>query len=106
MEGHSADPDPVGYKSWMYTGPSITYFGLPQHAGQDLSAQGGQNFTNPGWGNTLPGGVNKFRSDHSGGIVQFLMGDGSVQSLSGSTDFVPYVFLSGMRDGETVDGAF
>jgi prepilin-type N-terminal cleavage/methylation domain-containing protein len=53
----------------------------------------------------------QFGSRHTGGIVQFCMGDGSVRGLRGgssaqtnpvSSDWVVYQQLAGMADGETI----
>jgi prepilin-type N-terminal cleavage/methylation domain-containing protein/prepilin-type processing-associated H-X9-DG protein len=42
----------------------------------------------------------KFSSQHSGGIVNFAMGDGSVRSVASTINGLTYRFLSGMKDGE------
>jgi prepilin-type N-terminal cleavage/methylation domain-containing protein len=40
-----------------------------------------------------------FNSDHSAGVVQFVLADGSVRKVSPQIDFGTYVMLGGMHDG-------
>ena len=101
---------------WIGSSPMTTFYGLPSHAGQDNTpgpaendlpawlAPSGMNLSQPGRG-FRPDYYWRFKSEHSGGITQFVMGDGSVQTL-GTPDYVTYVDLSGMKDGDVVDGAF
>jgi prepilin-type N-terminal cleavage/methylation domain-containing protein len=60
---------------------------------------GGTSYANrPIWEST------KFTSRHSGEIIQFAMGDGSVQGLSRSTDAPTLLRLAGRSDGEPLSG--
>ena len=43
-----------------------------------------------------------FNSSHVGGIIQFLLGDGSVRGINENIDFDTYVLLSSIADGEVV----
>lgn len=45
-----------------------------------------------------------FNSEHPGGIVQFVLADGSVRKISPQIEFGAYVSLSGMHDGMRVGG--
>ena len=40
-----------------------------------------------------------FNSDHTGGIVNFVMADGSVRNISPNVAYGTYIALSGMQDG-------
>jgi hypothetical protein len=40
-----------------------------------------------------------FNSDHSSGIVQFVLADGAVRTVSPQIDYGTYVMLGGMHDG-------
>ncbi len=41
----------------------------------------------------------KFNSDHSAGVVNFVLADGSIRTLSPQTNYGVYIALSGMHDG-------
>jgi prepilin-type N-terminal cleavage/methylation domain-containing protein len=43
-----------------------------------------------------------FSSNHTGGIVQFCMADGSIQRLRSGMDFSTWVYLTGFEDGVAV----
>lgn len=43
-----------------------------------------------------------FNSDHTAGIINFALTDGSIRKLSVNVDYGAYISLSGMRDGTTV----
>ena len=93
--------------SWMWTAGCMTFFGLPPHANSDQSDNGpgninGVNFADQGWTNTLPDNINKFHSSHAGGVIQFAMADGSVQTLNETLDYTIFHQLGGMRDGDIV----
>jgi prepilin-type N-terminal cleavage/methylation domain-containing protein len=61
----------------------------------------GFNYT--GWGTPVAYQDQWFEwSSHHTGVVQFCMGDGSVQRISQNIDFNTFVFLSGIQDGAVV----
>ena len=99
----------VSANMWIHANPVPAYYGLTGHAGKNnFVAQGwdvpfGANFTS-GWG-ALENSPFRFQSEHAGGIVQFVMGDGSVQAL-GPVEYLVYLDLSGMRDGDVTDQVF
>jgi prepilin-type N-terminal cleavage/methylation domain-containing protein/prepilin-type processing-associated H-X9-DG protein len=45
----------------------------------------------------------QFSSLHTGGIVQFAFGDGSVRAITTSCDYNNYVYASGMGDGAVIN---
>jgi len=47
-----------------------------------------------------------FGSNHTGGIINVVYGDGSVHSVSPSIDFATWVYLSGYQDGVVVEYSF
>jgi prepilin-type processing-associated H-X9-DG protein len=53
------------------------------------------------WGVGGPTPMNwyKYSSEHAGGIINFAMGDGSVQGLTNTIDNTLYRSLSGAKDG-------
>jgi prepilin-type N-terminal cleavage/methylation domain-containing protein len=44
-----------------------------------------------------------FNSDHTAGIIQFVLADGSVRKISPQVDYGAYIALSGMHDGMQVN---
>ena len=103
---------------WMSSFPVMSMWGLEQHAGQTYTRTANPdthdlpfatiNLTTPsffGIARTPEHGF-RFRSEHAGGITQFALGDGSVQTVS-SVDYYIFQDLTGMRDGDVLkDAAF
>ena len=92
-QGGTLDPfpnDPVAFNSWYMSIPQVAYFGLPSHDERIA-----------GWNTIRPNAFN-FHSDHAGGVVQFVMGDGSVQGL-GNVDYEVWRDLAGMADGDVIE---
>ena len=81
-------------RQWVGHPPMPSYGGLPQHASL---------FTGGRWAQEK--NLYRFSSDHAGGIVQFCMGDGSVQSLSSSTDRFLFIASTGMADGTVMENS-
>ena len=96
---------------WMASFPIPTFLGMPHHGGQTYSRGttpgydlpfGTINLANPAnmghpWSH--PQNIGRFQSEHSGGIVQFAMGDGSVQTVS-NIDYLVWTDYCGMADGD------
>ncbi len=93
--------------SWMGVGALGTKFGLAPMGGANPSSNGAN----------LPGGWNYLSSLHTGGVVQFAMGDGSVRGVrvgatgvrnptSGpnvaTSDWYLLQAMSGMQDGDVI----
>jgi prepilin-type N-terminal cleavage/methylation domain-containing protein len=78
--------------SWLM-GPQFTDFGIcPDPADPNCESGGGTFGLAFGiWGST-----------HSGGLVYFTFGDGSVHGISGSINQATFVYLAGMSDGQVV----
>ena len=70
--------------TWMGCGQLPAFTGLTETTGA----------TRRRWSN--------FNSEHTSGIIQFVLADGSVRKVSPQIDFGAYVFLSGMHDGQKV----
>jgi prepilin-type N-terminal cleavage/methylation domain-containing protein len=90
LGGSDAGPRVIS-ASWMGVGCAPTAWGLPAGKGTD-----------PTYGNW-----NAFTSKHAG-VVQFAMGDGSVQKLRkginpGTNEWALFVYASGWNDGMVVD---
>jgi prepilin-type N-terminal cleavage/methylation domain-containing protein/prepilin-type processing-associated H-X9-DG protein len=66
--------------AWMGSGFMITGYGLS---------------TSPAWW--------QFSSSHTGGMVNFCMGDGSVRGVRNTADFATFVFAGGYSDGISYD---
>ena len=106
------------HNPWMCGSPMITFYGLPSHAGKDntpaperndlpdfvLDNANGIDFSQTGRG-FREDHYWRFKSEHNGGVTQFVLGDGSVQALS-AIDYITYVDLSGMKDGDVTDETF
>ena len=92
--GYEEDGQLVGSWAWMSSQPMTTYFGLPSHAASVFNTPVGD-------------AKSQFRysSDHNGDVVQFVLGDGSVQAINPSIDRNQFIFLSGIFEGETLDQA-
>ena len=100
--------------AWFGSTPLQAIFGLPQHCGSVYSAANNPGYdlfftridmseTAPAWWQD-PNYTPRFQSEHSGGVIQFVMGDGSVQTL-GSIDYLTYIDLSGRSEGDVTSGA-
>ncbi|MFH5806801.1 DUF1559 domain-containing protein, partial [Alienimonas sp. DA493] len=89
---YGGNPPPFLTFQWMSAPPGITYCGLPHH--QDKSFPNGPGFS---WCNG-DDNVLQFHSEHAGGVTQFAVGDGSVQTL-GSIDYLVFRAVTGMHDG-------
>ena len=104
------DPDVTETSfSWIGATPMATRYGLPQHAGLVLDRTAatydlpfGTNFSASGNFGRHPDAVLRFQSEHAGGIVQFCMGDGSVQTIS-TIDYLVFQDIAAMRDGDLVE---
>ena len=56
--------------------------------------------TFPGLADQRPAAdLGTFHSDHSAGVVQFVLADGSVRKVSPQIDYAAYIILGGMHDG-------
>jgi prepilin-type N-terminal cleavage/methylation domain-containing protein/prepilin-type processing-associated H-X9-DG protein len=73
--------------TWIGSGYMTTFSGLDAADGNPIKY----------WG--------KFNSDHAGGIVNFVMADGSVRSLTTNTNYGTYICLGGMHDGMQLSGS-
>ena len=107
-----------GKYAWMGSGQMVTAYGLPGHAGQRFETDqlagavaplsprdfSGAEVEPPADFNN-PYAANKFSSEHAG-ITQFVMGDGSVQSLNNTIDFYTYLYLGGKYDRMITEEAF
>jgi prepilin-type N-terminal cleavage/methylation domain-containing protein/prepilin-type processing-associated H-X9-DG protein len=65
--------------------------GNPNHTGRAVNGQCGT----PTYA--------RFNSRHTGNIVNFVFGDGSVRPLNSSIDFSTWVYLTGIRDGVPIN---
>ena len=72
---------------WISQQPVSTYAGLAGHTNRFGGALGEK------------GSAWRFKSAHSGGGVQFVLGDGSVQNIQSSVDYTTFVATSGISDG-------
>ena len=100
--------------AWFGSPPIPAYYGLPQHTGQSYSVADTPGydlfFTRINFGEGAgsqsrdPDWCARFQSDHNGGVVQFVMGDGSVQSIA-NVDYLTYIDLSGRSDGDVISEA-
>ncbi len=97
--------------NWMSSVPVATYYGLPGHAGGTWDPStpgydlpwGGVSLTGPFFGDE--NNLFRFQSEHAGGGVQFCLGDGSVQLLSDSIDYLVFTDLAGRQEGDVVSEA-
>ncbi|MFH5806585.1 DUF1559 domain-containing protein, partial [Alienimonas sp. DA493] len=93
---------------WIKAGPLYSYCGLRSHAGTEIYNQNQADWDLPfaldftGGACRDPESSLRFQSDHSG-VTQFVMGDGSVQSIADTTDYLVYIDLSGMADGDVLE---
>ena len=96
-----------GFLEWSTGNPSNGWMGMswghaPAYGDFGIcpnSSNGNCDFTprgkGLGWG--IPG------SFHAGGLVNIVLGDGSVRGLSSNTDFATLLFMCGTKDGRIVD---
>ena len=100
---------------WMNSFPLMGAWGLEQHAGQTYSRALSPerhdipfstiNLNTGFWGRARDADSPlRFRSEHAGGITQFVLGDGSVQSIA-TVDYYVLQDLMGMREGDVIEDA-